>query len=127
MDRMSARLDMSTENNIERLMTELCAETNRDRREHSRKSLRTEFHRYESKQQQLRALERWLRRCDGDILRQRVVVGHLRRKGAEVTQAEIRLASLLDIQAELRSEFLIVLRAASLPNQLPGESGRRNP
>lgn len=114
MDDMGAHFDVSTENNIE-LMAQLCAETDRARREGFRKSLRTEFHRYGSGQERLKALERWLRRCDEEILRQRVVVGQLRRNGAEVTQAQIKLGCLLDIRAELRSEFLTVLRATSVP------------
>ena len=112
---MGAHFDVSTDKNIERLMAQLCAETDRARRDGFRKSLRTEFHRYGSEQEQLKALELWLRRCDEEILRQRVVVGQLRRNGADVTQAQIKLGCLLDIRAELRSEFLTVLRAASAP------------
>ena len=102
---MDHNLEIVTESNIERFLDRLYVESDQAQRDLYRNLLLSEFKRYSSKEEQLKALERSLRRCDTEIVRQRTQISYRRAEGIDARLSETRLDNTLDLQAALRIEL----------------------
>ena len=103
---MSATCEPNAKNKLKRIFRQRSAETNQIELADNRNLLLRELYRHKSKDKQLTELEFWLRKCDGEIFRYRMVISRLRTKESSSKEAEIKLASLLDLRALLRTELL---------------------